>query len=341
VVAYNALIVEGFDAAFSVLSLQGKYPGSTVGTASGVAGRIRDNGVQFIGSGNNGLGMFLDPAGAGATYNKIVAGFGFKPSAQSLSIAALRTNLGNRDFELFFNTGSNVISTRRNGTVIATGTTALTPGTWYYIEFKVQMSTTSGSIEVRINGVTEAALTLSGAQSAAANTCNLFQLSTANATFQYDDLVVQDWSVAGVDFLGDVSVAILYPNGAGNYQQFTPLSGTRLSNIDETQNHDTDTTYNSDATVSDRDSFTHAAFPSNGTPFIVQAVSVLRKDDAGAKTARTFIRDASASTDYDGTIQTMSTTYIEARDIYNSDPAGGAWTQANVEDDEIGYKVQA
>ena len=47
-----------------------------------------------------------------------------------------------------------------SGTLLATGNTTISAGVWTYIEVKVTINDTTGSTEVRINGVADSALTL-------------------------------------------------------------------------------------------------------------------------------------------------------------------------------------
>jgi hypothetical protein len=338
-VAYAALVVESFDHE-DTTSLASKYPGSSYpsGVASIVGGR---NGGSALQCGtNNSFIASLDPSGASANYTKIVAGFAaYMNLAVTGQIFQLRNGLaGAMDFNIKATTGG-LLQVCRAGTVIATGTTVLSATTFYYIEVKVLLATTAvGSYEVRINGVTEAALTASSVQTSGAATASAWGLNGAGTTSRFDDLVIQDWSVAGVDFLGDVRIDASHTNAAGNYSQFGALSGTNESNVDEAV-ADGDTSFNSDATVSDKDSFVHDVFPTNGTPYIVQVTTQARKDDAGARSGRNFLRIS--GTDYEGATYALGTGYAMYRDIWNSDPSGGAWVQANVEAAEIGYKVQA
>lgn len=344
-VAYAGLIVEGFDHEGSAAVIASKYAGSALGPITFVAGRIRGSAGRVTTGAANGWGILLDPAGASATYTKLLATFAWRKSGAGNSgqIMGFATGTGanaNAEFNVYWNDAAKVISLRRGSTVIATGTTVLSVNTWYRIAIKVLIASGgTGSYELKINEITELGPT-SSVQTSSAASATAMLFGFANFVNDFDDLVVQDWSVAGVDFFpGDVSVATAATVANGNYAQFTPLSSTNESNVDEATPDD-DTTYNSDSVVGHRDSFTHDALPTNGTPYIVQVATDARKDDAGTRTMKNFLRES--STDYDAAAaQSLLDTYTILRDIWNSDPAGGAWTQAAIDAAEIGYKVQA
>lgn len=337
--AYAGLFIDGFDH-WASGNVTLKWTNIISGNPQIISGRIRGSALRIN---NQGLRVYLDPTGGAANYDHVLIGTAFRTSAYSavtdfidLDSGVATTAAGNWNFA-FDSTGHIVI--RRGTTVIATGTTILALNQWYYLEFKMLLATTAvGSYEVRINGVTELGPTSSVTTSN--GTVNALRFSSPGGGSQdFDDLVVQDWSVSGVDFLGDVSVAALLPNGAGNYTQFTPSTGSNWQNVDDaTPNGDTD--YNSSATVGDKDSFAMTNLPVNGTPYMVQVLSEFRKDDAGSHTQRNFLRVG--GTDYEGASNTVLDSYIYGtRDIWNSDPSGGAWDQTKIDALEAGYKVHA
>jgi hypothetical protein len=343
-VAYAALIVEGFDH-YLIADLAPTKWQSVFGAAGSIgAGRVRGS-CYTTGTDTGARQYFGHLAGSTANYDHLLVGTGFRPNnlgsvSTIFSFDSGASSTGSGPCDLVVTT-SGILQFRRNGTVIDSAAAALVTGTWYYIEAKILVATTAvGSYEIRVNGVTVMGPTATVQTSS--STVNLFRLHNSAAanpnSGSYDDLVVQDWSVANVDFLGDVSVATLIPDGAGNYTQWTPLSSTNVSNVDDAT-ADGDTTYNADATVGDKDSFSMGNLPSNGTPYIVQVTAEARKDDAGSRTLRNFLRVG--GTDYEGTSKAVTDTYLMHSDVWNSDPSGGAWDQTKVDALEVGEKVHA
>jgi hypothetical protein len=47
---------------------------------------------------------------------------------------------------------SSVLTVTRNGTVLATGSTVLSAGVWYYIELKFTIHNSAGVVELKLNG---------------------------------------------------------------------------------------------------------------------------------------------------------------------------------------------
>lgn len=216
----------------------------------------------------------------------------------------------------------------------------LTVGAYCYIEVKITFGN-SGSIEVRVNGVTQ--LVVSGSPSVdttvtSNNWCDQVRAATT-FTFHCDDLYICDTSGAvNNDFLGDVRIDCIMPNAAGTYNDFTGHGGSPAN-----QNHDNvaeadsdeDTTYNESSTAGHRDSYHHSdlsALVNESIKAIVTNVTA-KKDDAGARSLKTGIISSSASpTAIDLDAGTgLSTSYQQLRRTFETDPAtGAAWTLAGV-----------
>jgi hypothetical protein len=338
--AYQGLVVEGFDH-LTAADLLTKRVGSTGGVVIlAGAGPFGSSAVQLLT--NVAYRCFLDPTGGGAAYSKLVAHVPYYCNLLSTNdcVIAFTTGIGGtKVFELQVDTAGHP-RVLRNGTVIATSATILSVDTWYMLEVKVELATgATGSYEVHLEGTPLADLTASGVQTSSATTATALQLHGNIGISHYDDLLVQDWSVAGVDFTGPIRVATGYPTADGHYVDFSLSSGSvhRL-NVDEaTANGDTDFNYSS--TAGQRDSFAHTGLPVSGTPLIVQLTAQARKDDAGARTHRNFLRIG--STDYDGADHIALSGYQAFLDIWNANPGGGAWTQAVTDPMEIGYTNHA
>lgn len=117
-------------------------------------------------------------------------------------------------------TGTGSLFFTRNGTQIGgNSSNLLTPGAWNYIEVKaVIASGASGSMEVRVNGVVW--LTVTGVNTQ--NTANAYANQVifngiGGATSWLKDVYVMADTGSGphTDYLGDITVAVNYPNGAG------------------------------------------------------------------------------------------------------------------------------
>lgn len=247
------------------------------------------------------------------------------------------------------NTGT--ISVMRGGaagTVLGTSSTALSTGTYYYMEFKFTINDSTGSFTFRINGGSEATGssvdTRNGGNATVDNFTFGLHAGSGGATMDVDDLYILDTTgSANNDLLGDVRVDCYLPSGNGNSSQLVGSDSNSTDNyllVDESsQNGDTD--YVQSATVNNKDTYAFADM--SHTPasiFGTQLNMIAKKDDSGTRSICSVTR--SGGTDYDGTTQALGTTYVDYSDLREVDPAtSAAWTRTNLNNAEFGVKVAA
>ena len=243
--------------------------------------------------------------------------------------------------------GGNFYDPVYNGaTSYATSDIGLDAGTWYFVELQVKsFHSTAGSVEVRVNGVADASLTLTNANTDMAGTGHADTLilgggGLANQHFvDCDDLYVRD----DTTFMGDIRVSALYPTGAGAHADFTrgaTDSGANWSQVDETApNSDTD--FNASADVGNIDSFAMGNIGQTAATILgVQTNIFARKTDAGTRNLAPFER--SGTTETPGTGVPLSTAYTYQRATADVNPATGiAYTLAEINALEVGYKLTA
>lgn len=226
-----------------------------------------------------------------------------------------------------------------SATVIETGTTTMFADTWYMIELKVTIGN-SAAYEARIDEVTELSGTADTQQTANATTDALLygHLVSSGSSGFFDDFYCCD-TTGGVanNFLGNIRVETKFVT-SDDAVQFTPLSSTNASNVDET-NSDGDTTYNSSSTAGHVDTFNHAALST--TPSAIYGVSVvakIRKDDTTSRNARTKFK--SSATTSNGTTTAMATSFKYLETLYTTDPnTAVAWAASGVNATKIGYEL--
>lgn len=340
------LVFEGFDhlaAANSTaldlaLSAHGKwtYSGNT-NRNTGLLGGIA------IGCGTNAY-LHYTP---GSSYGTLVAGLRYRP-----------TNAGVMQDFLRFYDGSNVrcgVSCNASGklifwrgtnaTVLATSTRTLLSAGWYLIEIKVTFDASAGVYTVYIDGTQE--FTATGANTSSSTTVTgvrFGDMSGTGTTPQWDDFYLFD-TTGNAPFNDILSLAAFGPlyrveslfASADDDVEFTPLSSTNASNVDETQTDD-DTTYNSSGTPGAIDYFTHGSMGTVASRiFAVNVVSKLRKDDVTTVSARNKLK--SDDTVIDGATVPMTVTYQYLYDTYLVDPDTGVpWINSGVNNSKIGYE---
>ena len=242
---------------------------------------------------------------------------------------------------VFIDTAAKLRVYRGGGVLLATSDDPLPIATWSYVEFKATIDNTVGVYELRVNGLPW--LSASGVDTQ--NSANSFAnyaclgISGANdANVYYDDYYLCDTSgAANNDFLGDVRIDVLAPNGPGTYQDWEPSTGTdHAALVDETSPNTTD--YLTGTSPGAKETLTLGDLPAQGSVVAVQVCNYLAKTDAGSAKARNLIR--SGTTDAYGPEAALSTSYVYNRSVHETDPAtGAAWSTAAVNALEVGVEV--
>lgn len=279
------------------------------------------------------------------------AAFKFTTLPTASSAVAAFYDAGTLQCDLRVNSDG-TLSVTRNGTALTGGTSALalSPGVYYYIEWKVTIadSISAGSCKVRVNGADWITVATSqdtkNTSNASANQLLVGQIlqTLASLTLDICDLYLCDNSGStNNDFLGDCRIDTLYPASDGNYSQLTCSTGsTHYTLVDETAPNTTD--YNSGSTVGDRDSYgmSDLSSISSQTVYGVQVNAAVLKDDAGSRSISTLVR--SNGTNAEGSAVAIGTSQVYVSQIYETNPDGSvAWTQTTVNAAEAGVKIGA
>ena len=104
---------------------------------------------------------------------------------------------------------------------------------------------------------------------------------------------------------------------------------------------DNDTSYVSSSTATQKDSYALTDLPAGvGAITAVVAKWVMRKTDAGSRTVAPLWRISASN--YEGTPQTMGTSYAQAFQVYSVSPAtSSAWTASEINGAELGVELDA
>jgi hypothetical protein len=230
----------------------------------------------------------------------------------------------------------------RNGTQIGSPTTRVFyTGVWYYIELKVTIASgTSGLVECRVDGVPY--LSYSGVNTSATGNAWLNQLGFppyGSAVTQWvDDVYCCDTSGSvNNNYLGDIIVRALMPNGAGTNTQWTPNGQANNYQCVNEIGPDEDTSYISSQTADQIDTYTLADLPASAsTVFAVQQTVRARKDDAGNRVIHGMLKSGSSYSE--GPDIACPSSYAYFQRVIETDPAGGSWTPSSINALEAGVK---
>ena len=214
--------------------------------------------------------------------------------------------------------------------------------TWQYLEVKLKISN-SGIIQIRLNEQTVIDWTGD----------NYYQNETFPITFSialhddqlwwFDDFYRgNDQGSYNNDFLGDIRIDVINPNGAGNYTDLTPSTGNNYECVDETLLDDSD--YVEGINVGDKDSYSYPVVPTDIDDAGIKAVMIKNHAQKTAE-ANNIKIDAllrTGSTDYNSSAaQNLSDGEFSPIDfIFEKDPSdSNPWTQAKINACEFGMEV--
>jgi hypothetical protein len=238
---------------------------------------------------------------------------------------------------------------RGTGTVLGTASGGtISVGSYFYLETKIKIDPSVGTVDVWVNGVNVLSLTGQNTRSSANSLWTqvgygwnyaAVATSSANNVVDYDDIYVFDGSTSRCNTaVGDVRVTARVPTAEGNSSQWTPSTGTDNAVLVDESAPNGDTDYNSTSTTGNKDTHVTQDLPVSGvTVHGVQACMNARKIDAGAGTVAPVVR--SGGSDADGTEVALGTTYAYALAVLPVNPvSAGSWTESDFNAAEFGYK---
>lgn len=229
------------------------------------------------------------------------------------------------------------LSVTRNGTTLATGSSTLTTGVWYYLEFKTVCHGSSGSYELRINTATEVSASGVNTQatgSAWIDTLAILPVGEYQVEQQFDDLYWMDPTVVGSPgFLGAVRIGLLTPT-TDYAVAFTKSGGTtNVENVDDLA-PDGDTTYTKATTIGLSDVFSTSGLGNDGRVYGVAVVMTHQRSSPGALNVAPMLQLGAT---LDGSTQGTNSEYRSTFAHFDESPVGG-WNDTDIDLVKIGYK---
>lgn len=216
-------------------------------------------------------------------------------------------------------------------------------GVWNYIEVKIKVNATTGTVDIRVNGVSVMSVTGKNTDQAASGQATKIALCGASSGNQstFDDFYVCDKSGSNNNtFLGGQKVTTLFPTGDSGTNQWTPSSGSNHFDRVNENPHDSSTTYLSDILTGDTEEFNYADTGSEVT--LIKGVlvnTVFETDSALPFSVKNHVNSGGTSSDDAGTAGTNGT-YDTASFLVESDPNTTAlWTKTNLDAALFGVKV--
>ena len=215
---------------------------------------------------------------------------------------------------------------------------------WHYIEFQCIINNTTGSFSAQFDGVTIAGLTQTSQNTRngsndLANTIILRPVVAGGITdCLYDDYYIANGVAPGVQaMLGDMKIDALFPKADGNYEEFTPSSGTDAFVLVNINPPDDDTSYVESNTANQKNSFD---MDDSGNFVIhgVQHILDIRKTASNVRKVQHLARISGS--DHKGTSIRMGETFNMKTKMWETNPkTGSQWIAGEVNGSEFGMEV--
>jgi len=208
--------------------------------------------------------------------------------------------------------------------------------TWYYLELKVVLGTgTSGSVELRANGITIASNSACDTGITSANYVGISGGQGNTSQAYHDDVYIAD----DTTFRGDCHVETLYPT-ADSSVQWTPGTGTtNYDLVDEPGTiNEGSTDFVETSTTTNKDLYTIGDLATtSGSVYAVQSNVYARKTDAGSRTMHSIVKYSGTESN-GSTINLLDTGKVYS-DVFMNRPGGTGWTIAEVNAMEAGFEL--
>jgi hypothetical protein len=236
----------------------------------------------------------------------------------------------------------------RNGVTSlgASASAVFTAGIYSYLDCKITISDAGGVVLIDSGGST--VLNLSAVDTK--HTANAYATavrvgSDGTNLVSVDDCYIGNTSGSAPqnDRLGDCRIDVSYPTAEGNTATLTPLTGTNNAEmVDDAPNPDDDASYVSATGPGFKDTYVMQDFSAigGGTIFAAQVNMMGKRDATGSRSIRAVARPT--GTDFNGSGQSLETTYKNKREIWETNPqTAAAWTEANLNASEFGVEVSS
>ncbi len=230
-------------------------------------------------------------------------------------------------------------------TVLATSARSLSRTGWFYIELYGKIHTSAGAYELRVDGtrwLSASGLNTSSTGDSFANQVRLINnsaLADGSVTTVDDFYIANDDTDGGdatvVGFLGPVKIGCKTPTGAGASSQWTPLSGSNYTNVDES-GADSDTSFNATLTEGAIDLYAQDTFDVvNPTIKAVAVHQWAKKMDALDRRLIPTVRISGVN--YEGDEYALGASYARVFHAFERSPATlAAWQRSEVSAAQFG-----
>lgn len=228
-------------------------------------------------------------------------------------------------------------------TTVATSTFALTVDLYAYLEVKVVVADSGGSVTVKVDGTTVVSYSGDTRNGGTSGVVDNLVLSRSASSMLLDDAYLLNTAGAAPynDFLGDIAVRTLVPVGNGSSSDFVGSDGNTTDNyllVDETPPSMTD--YVGTAATGKADFYAMTDIPTTDLPLATRVSIYGLKSDAGTPPILKPSTKGDGGTIRDEAAVTLNTAVLPfAGAVQTTDPDGDTLTAANVNAMQAGMRT--
>ena len=220
---------------------------------------------------------------------------------------------------------------------------AISTGAWYFFFFFFNFHATTGSVEFRVNQVSQGATTnvdtVNNSGGNFANGVALLGLYDSLDKNEFDDYYLcDDTGTKRNDFLGEIRIDTLASDG-DNSVQYSRSAGANNYELVDDATYDDDTTYVYSSTATHKDLYDYAALPS-GAGSTVHGVIVtarVRKENAGGRFIKLHTKEGANLQNSDN--KGMSVDYTNQWEIFETYDGTNDWTVAKIDSAQFGHEL--
>lgn len=218
------------------------------------------------------------------------------------------------------------------------------PNRWYYIELEINIHSTTGSYNLKVDGTSVKSQsgidTASGADTS--DGVEFVARGWSGEDWSLDDIYIcNDSGAINNDFLGPIVVRSIFADGDGDNEDWTTSSGTdSYTLINETEPYDGDSDYIESSTTGNKSIFTFGNVVSGQTGIVgIKPWSTARVTDITSFTLKHTVKSNGVL--YPQTGQGISNqSFAQYLDILETDPdTGVAWTESGLNAIQSGVEV--
>lgn len=328
----SLLFFDGFESYGTTGTLTGldrRYTG-VPGTITGIAGRFSGRAIRCSSVST----AFFDYV-IGSTHTDVVLGFAVRNISNTQSFIALLNGSNSLSASLRRTSGGKLAINLPSGSEHEVSSLDFDTSDWVYVEIKLHTNATTGSYEVRVNGV----LWLSDSGVNTNNNVAVIRIGSANITVEFDDLyLLNDSGATNNDFLGPQRIEAITVTSAGDVTEWTPSEASDNYTLVDENPTDDDTTYVEESTSTDQDLYNYSSLAALTSVNGVAVITTFKRP-SGSETLQISCKSGTSEDNVNANA-THSTSYTTDTTLFEQDPdTTSPWTVSGVNAAQFGVKV--